>query len=326
MAFEGVRMLETRLGVALGFAFVALVVCGQPARADCSTRTAYASGIVFVTDREPLHDDRIFGGDRARGADGDLVTTGTLAAPHLRAARGCASRLAYFQAIEHRFARGHGRRILVYVHGQDTSFVRAAEGALAIKRVTRFPGTVILYSWPATVTAKPAPTVEARNAAWSTAHFATFLRELEAHFPRTRVSFVGEGVGARFATTGIAIVRARGCARCFDRAVFVAPEIASETLRRRLEVAQLCKRGTHARGVAARVTVYATAARTRASCGDVDTVVVDARAFVARDGRTHVLDPRIARDAREALAGTSPTAPPRRLARGRARATYTIRG
>jgi len=322
-AFEGLAMLGLR--VSIGVVAVALAcVVPREARADCSTRYSYANGVVFVTDREPLADARIFGGERARGPGDEAVTTGTLTAPHLHATRGCTSRLAYFQAIQHRFVRGHGRRVLVFVHGYYTSFVRAASNALALKHATRFPGAVLLYSWPATVTAKPAYDAETRNARWSATHFAHFLDDLERHFPHTQISFVGEGVGARFATAGIGIVRRRNCLQCFERAVFIAPEIAGETLRRRLRAAHLCSRRVHDARDAAAVTIYTPANRAHLPCGDVDTVAVDAVSLAGRNGRPLFLAPRLARDAREALAGTAPTAPPRRLVRARGRASYVM--
>jgi hypothetical protein len=317
-------MLRLRLGVALAFALAVALGIPREARADCSTRFAYANGIVFVTDREPLADERIFGGERARGDGEDSVTTGTLTALRAGATRGCTSPLAFYRAIQHRFVRGHGRRVLVYVHGYYTSFVHAAADALALKRATHFPGAVILYSWPATATAKPAYGLQTRNAAWSAPHFATFLDNLERHFPRTPIAFVGAGVGARFVTAGIGIVRRQDCRRCFDRAVFVAPEIAGDALRSKLQAAHLCSRRSHGTRDAAAVTIYTSAVRARTPCADVDTIAVDAAAFTARDGRTPVLAPHIARDAREALAGTAPTAPPRRLVRARGRALYVL--
>jgi len=271
-----------RIGVALVFALAVALGTAREARADCSARFAYGRGIVFVTDRDPVADGRIFGGERARGDGDDALTTGTLTAPRLAATRGCTSPLAFYRAIQHRFARGHGRRVLVYVHGYYTSFVHAASAALALKRATHFPGAVVLYSWPATVTAKPAHGLETRNASWSAAHFNTFLSDLERHFPRTPISFVGIGVGARFATSGIGIVRGRDCPRCFDRAVFVAPEIARDALRRKLQAAHLCPRRSRATRDAAVVTIYMPAARLGTSCADVDTIAVDAAAFAAR--------------------------------------------
>lgn len=317
-------MVAMRLGAALVFAFALVLAGSSSARADCATRTAYGKGIVFVTDREPLADDRIFGGERAHGDPDGAMTTGTLSAPRRAATRGCISALAYYRAIQQRFVRGHGRRVLVYVHGYYTSFVHAASDALALAQGTHFPGAVVLFSWPATVTAKPAYGVETRNAAWAAAHFAAFLQDLERHFPRTAVSFVGNGVGARFATAGIGVVRGRDCPRCFERAIFIAPEIAPDMLRTKLRATNLCSQRSPATHGAAAVTIYVRASRVRTSCADVDTIAVEAAAFVAADGRSPILTPRIARDAREALAGTAATAPARRLLHARGRATYVL--
>lgn len=289
------------------------------ARADCASRANYGAGIVFVTDREPLGDDRLFGGERARGSDpDDVVTTGTLTAPTPAGTRGCTSRLSFYQALNHRFVRGHGRRALVYVHGYYTSFLTAARDALALAHEMHFPGPVVLYTWPATVTAKPAYGLDSRNAAWSAPHFATFLSDLEGHFHGMPVSFVARGVGARFAAAGLRVVRDGRCRQCFGRAVFVEPEIAREALRRKLADAHLCDVRRDPRRAAAPVTIY-TAAPRSSGCSGIDTVRVSARVIAGRDGRDPLVGPTLARDVRQVLAGTPRSAPSRRLAHPYAR-------
>ena len=283
------------------------------ADADCSSRKNYSAGIVFVTDREPLGDDRIFGGERARSDADDLVTTGTLTSPKPTQTRGCTSRLSFFQALNHRFAQGHGRHILVYVHGYYTSFVTAARDALTLAREVRFPGPVVLYSWPATVTAKPAYDTESRNAAWSAPHFAAFVNALEAHFHNVPISFVANGVGARFATSGLRVVRDPRCHHCFERAVFVAPEIAADVLRHSLDRARLCDGRRDAARIAARITIY-TSTPHPSSCSGIDTVRVPTSLLAENGGRDPLASAILVRDVREALAGTPRSASSRRLA------------
>ena len=280
------------------------IATATAARADCTSRTNYGGGIVFVTDREPLGDDRLFGGERARGIDaGDELVTGTLVEPRPAATRGCTSRLSFFQALNHRFVPGRGRRALVYVHGYETSFVTAATDALALRRELNFPGPVILYSWPATVTAKPAYGVESRNAAWSAPHFAGFVRELADHFHSIRISFVARGVGARFAASGLRVVRDSRCHACFGRAVFLEPEIPAAFLRRRLADARLCDVRRDARRDAAPITIFS-ATRAPSACAGVDTVRIAPRVLAMAGGDDPIASPALAHDVRNVFAGT----------------------
>ncbi len=287
-----------------------MVATAAVARADCTSRANYGGGVVFVTDREPLGDDRIFGGERARGSDpDDYLITGTLTAAKPHAVRGCTSRLAFYQALNHRFVRGHGRRALIYVHGYYTSFVTAASDALALRRELHFPGPIVLFSWPATVTAKPAYGVESRNAAWAAAHFSTFVRDLEDHFHGMPISFVARGVGARFATAGLRIVRDPRCRGCFDHAVFFEPEIDRSLLNRRLTDVQLCDVRRDPRRSAAPITVYS-ATRAPSSCSGIDTVRVSPQTLASSGIDDPIASPAIAGDVRAVLAGVPVAARP----------------
>jgi len=283
------------------------------ANADCSSRKHYGAGIVFVTDREPLGDERIFGGERARGDADVLITTGTLTAPKPAQTRGCTSRRSFFQALNRRFAPGHGRHILIYVHGSDTSFVTAARDALTLAHGVRFPGPIVLYSWPATVTSEPASNVESRNVAWSAPHFAAFVNDLEAHFHNVPISFVASGVGARFVTSGLRVVRDPRCHHCFEHAVFVQPEIAADVLRRNLDRARMCDGRRDPARTGAPITIYTTAPHL-SSCSGIDTVRVPTRFVAENGGRDPLGNAILIRDVREALAGIPRSASSRRLA------------
>jgi esterase/lipase superfamily enzyme len=299
------------LVAAAAIAFIGTSIAA--ADADCSSRKQYGAGIVFVTDREPLGDDRIFGGERARGDADDLITTGTLTAPKPAQTRGCTSRSSFFQALNRRFAPGRGPHILVYVHGRSTSFVTAARDALTLAHGVRFHGPVVLYSWPATVTAKPAYDTESRNAAWSAPHFAAFVNDLEAHYHNIPISFVASDVGARFATTGLRIVRAPRCHNCFERAVFVQPEIAADVLRRNLDRARMCDGRRDPARITAPITIYTTAPHS-SSCSGIDTVRVPMRLLAEDGGRDPLANAILVHDVREALAGIPRSASSRRLA------------
>ena len=299
------------LAAAAIIAFVGTSIAA--ANADCSSRKHYGAGIVFVTDREPLGDERIFGGERARGDADVQITTGTLTAPKPAQTRGCTSRRSFFQALNRRFARGHGRHILIYVHGNDTSFVTAARDALILAREVRFPGPIVLYSWPATVTAKSASDTESRNVAWSAPHFTAFVSDLEAHFHNVPISFVTSGAGARFVTSGLRVVRDPRCHHCFEHAVFVAPEIAADVLRRNLDRARMCDGRRDPARIAARITIYTTTPHP-SSCSGIDTVRVPTRLLAENGGRDPIASAILVRDVRQALAGTPRSASSRRLA------------
>jgi esterase/lipase superfamily enzyme len=210
-----------------------------PASAECVARPG---SIFFVTDREPLNDDQLFSGEWGTDANHNaIITAGVLTAPINKANESrCSSREALIKAVRSAFDPKRPRQLLVYVHGYYTSFVTAVETAMALQKGLRFPGPIIVYSWPARKTSVLAYKTDEANARWSTPHFTNFLANINKAFPGMPVSFAGYSLGSRFVTDGIAFYHRDGCNNCFGRAVLFAPDVSTGDLRTALTSSDLC--------------------------------------------------------------------------------------
>jgi esterase/lipase superfamily enzyme len=308
----------------LGVSLFALVLCLRaPARAEC---VAAPGSILFLTDRQPLDDNQLFSGEWGTDANHQpVITAGVLSAPVDKANESrCSSRQAFIKAVQSQFAPKKPRQVLVYVHGYYTSFVSAAETALSLQKGLRFPGPVILYSWPSRKTSVLAYKTDEANARWSTPHFLSFLGNINKAFPGMPVSLAGYSLGSRFVTDGIAFYRRGGCSNCFGRAVLFAPDVYTADLRTALTSSNLCSGKPLVKPIAsAPVLLYVSnndkalrqservhgnqragqAGGNLILCNGVDTVDVS---YVS-SGHGYLLDAHVLQDAAEAFAGVPPT-------------------
>lgn len=316
-------------------ALVALV--RVPASADC-TAGITSKTVFFVTDRAALSDDQLFSGERGLGKDRrPVVTRGTLSAPvGKKTERRCASLASFNTALSKQFDVKRGRQVLIYVHGFDTTFRKAVDNALALQAGLRFPGPVIVYSWPAKATSKLVYLNDETNAAWSMIDFRNLLADLQKTFPKISLSFATHSLGARFAAEAKAFVRHSGCTTCFGRAALFAPDIDSATLHGELAELGLCSGHPLERPKAsAPVVLYVSnndlalrqsqrihghqragqAGNEMILCSGVDTIDVSGFKGSDRAGHTYQVDAGVLDDTRAAFAGVAPNNPQRKLKR-----------
>ncbi len=314
---------------ALGLTFF---LCAS-AKAEC---VAKPESIFFVTDREPLDDNQLFSGEWGTDAHHNpLITTGVISAPVDKANEArCSTKQALINAIRSQFVPNRPRQVLVYVHGYYTSFVTAAETALALKKGLQFPGPVIVYSWPSRKTSALAYRTDEDNAKWSMPHFTNFLGNINKAFPGMPVSLAGYSLGSRFVTEGIAFFRREGCYNCFGRAVLFAPDVFTADLRSALTASNLCSGMPLTNPIASAPVLLYVSNNDRALrqsekfhgnqragqaggdlilCNGVDTVDVSYLKSGGKSGHGYLLDPRVLQDAAVAFAGVSPTSPRRGL-------------
>lgn len=336
------------------FAFAAstiFILAALDARAaDASCARPAPEALAFATDREPATDAQLFTGER--GIDRErraILSYGFLRDPADRARLiRCASGDDFVRAIGANLAPRGPKRVLVFVHGYYTPFRTAASEARKLQARLKFPGPVVLYSWPAKTTSLLAYLKDETNAAWSMPHFRAFLATLRRSYPTATISFASHSLGSRFAAAGIAALRESGCTRCLDRSIFFAPDIDATTLHEELTASKTCSgRPPEKATKAALVTLYVSnndlALRQSQSvhghqragqagselivCGGVDTIDVSRFKGSDKAGHGYFVDERIATDARAALAGTPPTSPARKLKtvrRGNGGAYYEI--
>lgn len=334
-----VRLADFACGaVRLAFTVCAVAIIAFAAARDANAACAYPAGnaLSFATDRAPATDAQLFTGER--GIDGQrraLISYGFVREPAERATLvSCASSAALAKAIGGRFAAGGTRRILVFVHGYYTPFKRAATDALTLRRLLKFSGPVVLFSWPAKATSLLAYLKDETNATWAMPHFRALVATLRKTYPTATFSFASHSLGSRFAAMGIAALRESRCMQCLDRSVFFAPDIDSGTLHEELSEAKTCSgRPPQTRAKAALVTLYVSnsdlALRQSQSvhghqragqagselivCSGVDTIDVSRFKSSDKAGHGYFVDARIVSDLRAAFAGIPPTAPARKL-------------
>ena len=308
--------------VTLGFTFY----MSASASAEC---VAKHGSIFFVTDREPLDDNQLFSGEWGTDARGEaLITAGVLSEPIDKSNESrCSSRDAFINAIRTQFAPKRPRQVLVYVHGYYTSFVTAVETGIALQKGLRFPGPVIVYSWPARKTSVTSYARDEKSARWSLPHFIAFLGNITKAFPGMPVSLAGYSLGSRFVTDGIAFYRREGCNNCFARAVLFAPDVFTADLRSALASSNLCQGKPRLSPIAsAPVLLYVSnndkalrqsekyhgnqragqAGGDLVLCDGVDTVDVSYLKSGGKSGHGYLLDPRVQQDAAAAFAGIPP--------------------
>jgi esterase/lipase superfamily enzyme len=299
-----------------------LFLCA-PARAEC---VASPGSIFFVTDRQPLDDNQLFSGEWGTDANHNpVITAGVLSEPINKANESrCSSQQAFINAVRSQFDPKRPRQVLVYVHGYYTSFVSAIETAMALQKGLRFPGPMIVFSWPSRKTSVLAYKTDEANARWSTPHFTAFLGNINKAFPGMPVSLAGYSLGSRFVTDGIAFYRREGCNNCFGRAVLFAPDVFTADLRTALTESNLCSGKPLSNPIAsAPVLLYVSnndkalrqservhgnqragqAGGDLILCNGVDTVDVS----YFSNGHNYLLDPRVLQDTAAAFAGVPPT-------------------
>lgn len=153
---------------------------------ECSA-TSGSGRIFYVTDREAVTSDQLYGGERGlTKSRTSVVRYGSIAAPVGRSTLApCSSRAAFLGALGKGF-RGSKHRILIYVHGYYTMFRRSVDDALALERTLRFSVPIVVYSWPSKVTSRLAYVTDENNATWSFSDFRA--RAAFAGIPPTAAS------------------------------------------------------------------------------------------------------------------------------------------
>lgn len=311
----------SRLTFVVAAALGLTLLARAPASAEC---VAKPGSIFFVTDREPLDDNQLFSGEWGSGN----LTAGVLSEPLDKAHESrCSSREAFISAIRKQFDPKRPRQVLVYVHGYYTSFVTAVETAMALQKGLRFPGPVIVYSWPARKTSVTSYSRDEKSAGWSMPHFIGFLGSITKAFPGMPVSFAGYSLGSRFVTEGIAFYRKEHCKNCFGRAVFFAPDVFTADLRSALTSADFCSGKPLLAPIASAPVLLYVSNDDRALrqseryhgnqragqaggdlilCSGVDTVDVSYLNSGGKSGHGYLTDPRVMHDTAAAFAGVPP--------------------
>jgi esterase/lipase superfamily enzyme len=109
---------------------------------------------------------------------------------------------AFATRLESLLQAADAKDLLVFLHGYNVTFEEGARRAAQIAYDMKFPGAVILFSWPSAGTVMAYPKDE-EEAFASADRFATFLKSLEGG-PWNRVHIVAHSMGNRVMLLGLA--------------------------------------------------------------------------------------------------------------------------
>jgi len=165
--------------------------------------------IVFITDRNRESNPRsdlAFGhkqlatwdltcgevkalGDGSREV-GELYDRNLLSADTAKFVRGADNCTSFI------FTRATDRRVLVLLHGFNTTFVDAIRRAVSFGQDVRYSGLIVVWSWPSYGQIGAYPLDESRNT-WTAPHFSAFITNLFDKVPDLKVDFMAHSMGSR---------------------------------------------------------------------------------------------------------------------------------
>lgn len=154
----------------------------------------------------------------------------------------------FVQRLSADLASTRSRDLLVFVHGFNTSFEDAAVRAAQVAADINFDGSVVLFSWPSSVsvTSYVRDQQAARNAGF---HLLRLLRgPLAAALP-ARIHLLGHSMGSETIAKALALTAPEDSLPRFAQVVFAAPDLDRRTFGREI-LPRLAPR-------AARVSLYA---------------------------------------------------------------------
>ena len=125
------------------------------------------------------------------------------------------------------------RDVLLFIHGYNVDFERAAQRAAQFAYNLEFQGACVLYSWPSEgATLKY--TVDEDNAQWTVDHFEEVLTTVATKVGAARVNAVAHSMGSRVLAEGLRRVDDSTWpaeAATLREVVFAAPDINADTFR-----------------------------------------------------------------------------------------------
>ncbi len=209
-------------------------------------KMAMTSPVLFATDRndEATSDYATrFGARRLNPAE---ITCGFLGAPERNAPppplppapknldRGIES---CARKIVDRTRTAGARKILVLIHGFNTSFSDVAERALELGAGLDYAGAIVAWSWPSEGSAFSYAYDEDSNA-WSEPHLAELVTRIAEIAPNIQLDFVAHSMGNRILLQMLREFALEKSKARVGVAVFAAPDIAQDVFREQLRQAR----------------------------------------------------------------------------------------
>lgn len=157
----------------------------------------------------------------------------------------------FFRQLDWALEKSRDRRVMVFVHGYNTTFAEATRQVAQFATDLKFGGPVLLFSWPSQGSLT-GYTVDETNAEWAQPHFVQLLKDLMGKTSAKRIYLVAHSMGNRILTGGyitLAGDRWVDGPTALREMILVAPDLDADLFRQ--DVApRLAQSGIH-------VTLYA---------------------------------------------------------------------
>jgi len=144
-----------------------------------------------------------------------------------------------------------GHKLMIFVHGYNEEFPDASRMVAQFADDVKFPGPVVLFSWPSQGSLT-GYTVDETNAEWAESHFVELLTALLEQIPVQSIYVVGHSMGNRIignAMITLAGDRLESDLMLFREIIMIAPDIDADVFQ--MDMApRLARTGIH-------VTLYA---------------------------------------------------------------------
>lgn len=155
---------------------------------------------------------------------------------------------SFYDLLEDSVAAAREPEALVFVHGYNVSFERAARRTAQLAWDLRFPGVPVLFSWPSEGSILKY-TADEQDVRLAVPHLKQVLDSLVERAGARRIHVVAHSMGSRAVAEVLGDIRREHDSPVFGEVVFAAPDIDAREWERILAPAMV--------GVADRITLYA---------------------------------------------------------------------
>jgi esterase/lipase superfamily enzyme len=136
----------------------------------------------------------------------------------------------FFGQLRDSIASSVDREALVFIHGYNVSFHRAARRTAQLAYDLRFLGVPILYSWPSDG-AFLRYAADEQDVRLTAPHLATFLKDVARRTGARRVHVVAHSMGSRALASALTEIGREVTQPLLDEVIFAAPDIDSREFR-----------------------------------------------------------------------------------------------
>ena len=142
-------------------------------------------------------------------------------------------RTEFLQQLGWAIDKSRDKRVMVFVHGYNTSFSDATRLVAQFATDLKFSGPVLLFSWPSQGSLT-GYTVDETNAEWAQTHLVQTLKDLLDDTPAKRIYLVAHSMGTRVLTRAyitLAGDRWVDTPNAMREMILVAPDIDADLFR-----------------------------------------------------------------------------------------------